>query len=79
MADLALGAYNLVFQAVGTMSVLAARGQGTEDAVVVGTLGTSSFAQEMFARFSKAYGLRYTIPTHAMFATAYGAALAVAP
>ena len=78
-SDLVLGAYNLVFQAVGTISVLAARGQGTEDVVVVGTLATSSFAKEMFARFSKAYGLRYTIPTHAMFATAYGAALTMEP
>jgi len=77
-ADRILGTYNLVFQAVGTMSVLAARGQGTEDVVVVGALATSSFAQEMFARFSKAYGLRYTIPVHAMFATAYGAALGIA-
>ena len=78
VADLALGVYNLVFQAVGTMSVLAARGQGTEDVVIVGTLAISSVAKEMFVRFSEAYGLRYTIPAHAMFATAYGAALAVA-
>ena len=77
-ADLVLGAYNLVYQAVGTMSVLAAQGQGIEDVVVVGTLGTSSFAQEMFARFSRAYGIRYTIPPHAMFATAYGAVLTIA-
>ena len=76
-ADLVLGAYNLVFQAAGTMLVLAARGQGIEDVVVVGALAASPFAQEMFARFSKAYRLRYTSPLHAMFATAYGAALAI--
>jgi len=76
-ADLTLGAYNLVFQAIGTMSVLAAQVADTQDIVVVGTLSESSFAQEIFARFAKAYGLRYTIPAYAAFATAYGAVLSI--
>ena len=76
-ADVALGTFNLVFQAIGTMSVLAAQVVGVQDVVVIGTLAESPFAAEMFARFSKAYGIRFTIPQNAAFATAYGAVLAM--
>jgi len=76
-ADVALGTFNLVFQAIGTMSVLAAQVVGVQDVVVIGTLAESPFAAEMFARFSEAYGVRFAIPQNAAFATAYGAVLAV--
>ena len=76
-ADLTLGTLNLVFQSIGTMAVLAAQVAGVEDVVLIGTLAESPFAKEMFARFSEAYGIRFTIPQNAAFATAYGAVLAV--
>ena len=76
-ADLTLGTYNLVFQAIGTMSVLAAKTVGIQDVVVIGTLAESAYARDMFARFSEAYGIRYAIPEHAAFATAYGALLSI--
>jgi len=76
-ADVILGTLNLVFQAIGTMSVLAAQIADTRDAVLVGTLAESSFAAGMFGRFSGEYGIRFTIPPQAAFATAYGALLSI--
>jgi type II pantothenate kinase len=75
--DLALGTMNLVFQAIGTMSVLATRLAGTPEIVLTGTLTRADSAPAAFARFAEAYGVRFTIPTRATFATAYGAALAI--
>lgn len=74
-ADLALGAVNLVLQAIGTMTVLAARCCGTKTVILTGSMTTLDQAQPNFQIFNKLYGLDYIIPENATFATAIGAAL----
>ncbi len=74
-ADLAAGAVNLVLQAIGTMSILAARCVHTDTVVLTGSVTTLSQAEPNFQNFQKLYGLRYIIPPNATFATAIGAAL----
>lgn len=74
-ADLAAGTVNLVLQAIGTMTVLAARCCGTDTVVLTGSVTTLPQAEANFQNFHRLYGLRYIIPENATFATAIGAAL----
>jgi len=77
-ADIAMGVMNLVLQAVGTMSVLAARETGVQDIVLTGALSGVGPAAKVFALFTKTYGYTYHISQKAVYATAIGAALQLA-
>ena len=65
-ADLAAGAVNLVLQAIGTMTVLAARSCGTNTVVLTGSVTTLSQAEANFQNFHRLYGLDYIIPEKAI-------------
>lgn len=73
--DWAAGLATLVFQVIGTMSLLACRGCGAESVVVTGAVAGSAPAKANFARFIDGYGLDYFIPENSTCATAIGAAL----
>lgn len=76
--DLAAGILNLVFQAVGTMSVLASRLEGLNTIVFTGNLTESKQGAHMLEMFSTLYGVNMVIPEEGEFATAIGAALQAA-
>jgi type II pantothenate kinase len=73
--DLALGIINMVFQAIGTISVLSARLCGVEDIVCTGSLTQVHQGNNVLRGMSDLYGVRFHIPDGAEFATALGAAL----
>ena len=73
--DLAAGAFNLVLQAIGTMTVLACQVCGLNTVVLTGSLADLPLARANFDFFTSLYGVRYIIPEHAAFATAIGAGL----
>ena len=73
--DLAAGIVNLVFQSVGTASVLAARLQGLDKVLITGNLSQISLGKRVLDGFSKLYNLDFIIPKHAEFATAVGASI----
>jgi len=73
--DIALGIVNMVFQTIGMMAVFAARSVGASDIVLTGNLTAVPQAPELFAVLQRLTGLRFTLPEHAEFATALGAAL----
>jgi type II pantothenate kinase len=73
--DLAAGIVNLVFQSVGTASVLAARLQSLDKVVITGNLSQISPGKRVLDGFSKLYNLDFIIPKHAEFATAVGASI----
>lgn len=73
--DLARGIVNLVFQSVGTASVLCARLVGTETIVFTGNLIRVAEGRRTLSAFSTLYNVRMLMPAHAEFATAIGAAL----
>lgn len=73
--DIAAGIVNLVFQSVGTASVLAARLQGLEHIVITGNLSRMPSGKPILDGFSRLYGVSFLIPEHAEFATAVGASL----
>lgn len=74
-SDLALGIFNLVFQSIGTMAVLAARNVGLTDVVFTGQMTRVSQCAELFSMFSDLYRVRFIVPEHSEFATAIGSAI----
>lgn len=73
--DLALGIFNLVFQSIGTMAVLAARTTGLKDVVFTGQMTKVPQCKELFSAFSKLYPVNFHVPDLAEYATAIGAAI----
>jgi type II pantothenate kinase len=73
-ADWAAGLANLVLQTLGTMSLLACRGQGASCVIVTGALAGSAASRANFEKFAGAYGTDFIIPPHSECATAIGAA-----
>ena len=73
--DMALGVINMVFQTIGTMSVLAARNVNLSDVVLTGHMTESPCCGAVFSSFSDLYQIRFHIPERAMYATAIGAAI----
>ena len=74
--DLALGVLNMVFEAIGTTCVFAARTKGIKDIVLTGNLTTIPQAKPVFESVGKLLGANFIIPEHAQFGTVIGAALA---
>lgn len=73
--DWAAGLATLVYQAIGTMSLIACRGCGADGVVVTGGIAGTGAARENFKRFVDGYGIEYFVPEHSVFSTAIGAAL----
>ena len=74
--DKVLGIFNLVYQSIGTMSVLAARNSGLKDVVLTGQLANMKQSLDVMECFSKLYGVNFVIPEDAVFATAIGSCIA---
>ena len=74
-ADLAAGVMNLVFQAIGTMTVLSCQCCNSKTVVLTGSMTTLPQAVSNFQLFEHLYGIHYIIPENATFATAIGAGL----
>lgn len=73
--DLALGIVNLVFQSIGTASVLAARLADVDRVVFTGNMMRVPQGRDTLKTFSTLYGIEMIVPKRAEFATAIGAAL----
>lgn len=73
--DLALGLINMVFESVGMLAVFAARSEGINDVILTGNLVRLPQAKTIANTFSTLFGLNFSIPENAEFATAIGAAL----
>ncbi len=74
-ADVALGLINLVLQVIGSMAVMACKTIPSNNVVCVGTLTRTPQIYQIYETFSKVYGLQFTVPPFAVFATALGAGI----
>jgi len=74
-SDLALGIINMVFETIGMLAVFVLRNETMRDVVLTGTLATFPQLGPILDEFSSLFGLAFTIPPNAVFATALGAAL----
>ena len=74
--DIAAGIFNLVYQSIGTMSVLASKVCGLKDIVFTGQLSVLEQCKEFLMPFENLYGVRIIVPEDAVFATAVGSCVA---
>ncbi|MBR3533469.1 MAG: pantothenate kinase [Clostridiales bacterium] len=74
--DKIYGVFNLVYQAIGTMSVLSSRIAGINKIVLTGQLTTFKECRKCIQMFSDIYEPEFIIPEDAEFATAVGACFA---
>jgi type II pantothenate kinase len=74
--DIAAGIITMVLQSIGSAAVLAAKGSGCTDMVLIGNLSLLPQCKEIFPALEKLYSVRFHIPKYSQFCTAIGAALA---
>jgi len=75
-SDIALGIFNLVFQAIGMTAVFSIRNTDLKDIVFIGNLTTVPYCRDIFNIIAGIFGVNVLIPADAEYATAVGAALA---
>ena len=74
--DKMAGVFNLVYQAVGTVAVMASRQCNLKDVVFTGQLTDLKECQQYLLPFEDLYGVNMIIPEDVVFATALGSCLA---
>lgn len=74
--DKMAGVFNLVYQSIGTVAVMASRQCGIKDIVFTGQLTDLKECQKYLLPFEELYGVNMLIPDNAVFATAVGSCLA---
>ena len=74
--DKMAGVFNLVYQAVGTVAVMASRQCNVKDIVFTGQLTDLKECEQYLLPFEDLYGVNMIIPENAVYATALGSCLA---
>lgn len=74
--DKMAGVFNLVYQSIGTVAVMASRQCGIKDIVFTGQLTGLKECQKYLIPFEDLYGVNMIVPEDAVFATALGSCLA---
>ena len=74
--DKMAGVFNLVYQAVGTIAVMASRQFNLKDIVFTGQLTDLKECQQYLLPFEDLYGVNMIVPENAVYATALGSCLA---
>ena len=74
--DKMAGVFNLVYQAVGTIAVMASRQFDLKDIVFTGQLTDLKECQQYLLPFEDLYGVNMIVPENAVYATALGSCLA---
>ena len=74
--DKMAGIFNLVYQSIGTVAVMASRQCGLKDIVFTGQLTDLKECQTYLLPFEALYGVNMIIPEDAVYATALGSCLA---
>ena len=70
------GVFNLVYQSIGTVAVMASRQCNIKDIVFTGQLTGLKECQKYLIPFEELYGVNMIVPADAVFATALGSCLA---
>ena len=74
--DKMAGVFNLVYQAVGTVAVMASKQCSLKDIVFTGQLTDLKECQQYLLPFEDLYGVNMIVPENAVYATALGSCLA---
>ena len=71
--DIILGIMNMVFETVGVMSALVAKGENIKDVIVIGQLANIPYTKKVFDKIEKLHNVNFIIPQNAEYGTAIGA------
>lgn len=74
--DKMAGVFNLVYQAIGTVAIMASRQCNLKDIVFTGQLTDLKECEQYLLPFEDLYGVNMIIPENAVYATALGSCLA---
>lgn len=74
--DKMAGVFNLVYQAIGTVAIMASRQCSLKDIVFTGQLTDLKECEQYLLPFEDLYGVNMIIPENAVYATALGSCLA---
>lgn len=75
--DVILGIINMVFETVGVMAALAAKGSNITNIIAIGQIANIPYARKVLDKIEKLHNVKFTIPQNAEYGTAIGAVKAV--
>ena len=70
--DIILGIMNMVFETIGVMAALAAKGANTTNIIAIGQIVKIPYARKVFDKIEKLHNVKITIPPDAEYGTAIG-------
>lgn len=71
--DLILGIMNMVFEVIGVMAALAAKGSNITKIIAIGQTVNIPYARKVFDNIEKLHNVKFIIPQNAEYGTAMGA------
>lgn len=75
--DVILGIMNMIFETVGVMAALVAKGTGITNIIVIGQVANIPYARKVFDKIEKLHNVKFIIPQNAEYGTAIGAVKAI--
>lgn len=71
--DIILGIVNMIFETIGVMAALIAKGNKINKIIVIGQITKIPYAREVLNKIEKLHNVEFLIPENAEYATAIGA------
>lgn len=75
--DVVLGIMNMVFETIGVMAALAAKGSNITNIIAIGQIINIPYARKVLDKIEKLHNVKFTIPQNAEYGTAIGAIKAI--
>ena len=75
--DIVLGIMNMIFETIGVMAVLAAKGSNISNIIATGQIVNIPYARKVFDKIEKLHNVNFIIPQNAEYGTAIGAVRAI--
>lgn len=71
--DIVLGIMNMIFETIGVMAALAAKGSNITNIIVIGQVANIPYVRKVLNKIEKLHNVKFTIPQNAEYGTAIGA------
>lgn len=75
--DVVLGIMNMIFETIGVMAALAAKGANITNIIAIGQVVNIPYARKVFNKIEKLHNVKIIIPQNAEYGTAIGAVKAI--
>ncbi len=75
--DIILGIMNMIFETIGVMAALGAKGSNIINIIAIGQTVNIPYARKVFDKIEKLHNIKFTIPQNAEYGTAIGAVKAM--